>query len=86
MIRTENMYIYMWFTGINYYKLAVEKDRHSIFATIWKPGFRNAIFRGIIATERCCFPLKVVQLFQLRLSASKAEKSNTSAKGCWESL
>jgi hypothetical protein len=34
--------IYMWFTGINYsYKLAVEKDRDSIFttiATIWKPG------------------------------------------------
>jgi hypothetical protein len=31
--------IYMWFTGINYYKLAVEKDRDSIFTTIWKPGF-----------------------------------------------
>jgi hypothetical protein len=27
-----------------------------------------------------------IQLFQLRLSPSKAEKSNTSAKGCWESL
>ena len=23
--------IYVWFTGINYYKLAVEKDRDSIF-------------------------------------------------------
>ena len=23
--------IFMWFTGINYYKLAVEKDRDSIF-------------------------------------------------------
>jgi hypothetical protein len=35
--------IYMWFTGINYYKLAVEKDRDSIFTTIttiWKPGFK----------------------------------------------
>jgi hypothetical protein len=66
----------MWFTGKNYYKLAVEKDRDSIFTTIttiWKPGFRNAIFRGIIATERCCFPLKVVQLFQLsRIRARKA--------------
>jgi hypothetical protein len=34
--------IYMWFTGINYYKLAVEKDRDFIFTTIttiWKPGF-----------------------------------------------
>jgi hypothetical protein len=33
--------IYMWFTGINYYKLTVEKDRDSIFTTIttiWKPG------------------------------------------------
>jgi hypothetical protein len=33
--------IYMWFTGINYSKLAVEKDRDSIFTTItkiWKPG------------------------------------------------
>jgi hypothetical protein len=27
-----------------------------------------------------------IQLFQLRLSLSKAEKSNTSAKDCWESL
>jgi hypothetical protein len=33
--------IHMWFTGINYYKLAIEKDRDSIFTTItniWKPG------------------------------------------------
>jgi hypothetical protein len=33
--------IYTWFTGINYYKLAVEKDRDSSFTTIttiWKPG------------------------------------------------
>ena len=33
--------IYMWFTGINYYKLAVEKDRDSIFTTIWKLGFMS---------------------------------------------
>jgi hypothetical protein len=33
--------IYMWFTGINYYKLAAEKDRDSIFTTIWKPGFTS---------------------------------------------
>jgi hypothetical protein len=34
--------IYMWFTGINCYKLAVEKDRDSIFTTIttiWNPLF-----------------------------------------------
>jgi hypothetical protein len=33
--------IYMRFTGINYYKLAVEKDRDSIFTaitTVWKSG------------------------------------------------
>jgi hypothetical protein len=33
--------IYMRFTDINYYKLAVEKDSDSIFmtiTTIWKPG------------------------------------------------
>jgi hypothetical protein len=38
--------IYIWFTGKNYYNLAVEKDRESIFATattIWKPGFKNAV-------------------------------------------
>jgi hypothetical protein len=38
--------IYMWFTGINYYKLAVEKDRDFIFTTItiiWKPGFRTNV-------------------------------------------
>jgi hypothetical protein len=36
--------IYMWFTGINYYKLAIEKDRDSIFTTIttiWKPGITS---------------------------------------------
>jgi hypothetical protein len=33
--------IYMWFTGRNYYKLAVEKDRDSIFTTIWKLGFMS---------------------------------------------
>jgi hypothetical protein len=26
--------VYMWFTGINYYKLAAEKDRDYIFTTI----------------------------------------------------
>jgi hypothetical protein len=34
----------MWFTGKNYYNLAVEKDRDSIFTTvtpIWKPGTSN---------------------------------------------
>ena len=33
--------IYMWFIGINYYKLAVQKDRDFIFTTIttiWKTG------------------------------------------------
>ena len=38
--------IYVWFTGINYYKLAVEKDRDSIFTTItliWKPCFRRKV-------------------------------------------
>ena len=36
--------IYMWFTGINCYKLAVEKNRDSIFTTIttiWKSGLRK---------------------------------------------
>ena len=41
--RTENtrsdynwriLMIYMWFTGINYYKLAAEKDRDFIFTTV----------------------------------------------------
>jgi hypothetical protein len=32
--------IYMWFTGINYYKLTVEKDRDSIFTTIWQMATR----------------------------------------------
>jgi hypothetical protein len=42
--------IYMWFTGINYYKLAVEKDRDSFFmtiTTIWKPGFKVAMLLQI---------------------------------------
>jgi hypothetical protein len=36
--------IYMWFTSKNYYNLAVEKDRDSIFTTvtpIWNPGTSN---------------------------------------------
>ena len=37
--------IYMWFTGINYYKLAVEKDRNCIFTTIRKPSFRKYYLR-----------------------------------------
>jgi hypothetical protein len=41
--------IYMWLTGINYYKLAVEKDRDSIFTTIWKPGF-TGIHTGKVET------------------------------------
>ena len=38
--------IYMWFTGVNYYKLAVEKDRDSIFTTITtllKSGFSQSL-------------------------------------------
>jgi hypothetical protein len=35
--------IYMWFTGINYYKLALEKGRDSIFTTILKPGLLDII-------------------------------------------
>ena len=29
---------YIWFTGVNCYKLAVGKDGDSIFTTISKPG------------------------------------------------
>ena len=33
--------IYMWFTGIDYYKLAVEKDRDvTIITTLQKPGLK----------------------------------------------
>jgi hypothetical protein len=39
--------IYMWFTGINYYKLAVEKDRDSIFTTMWKPDLSTSC-------QQCC--------------------------------
>ena len=34
-----------------------------------------------LASERFLLPARCIQLFQLRLSPSKAEKSNTSAKG-----
>jgi hypothetical protein len=37
--------IYMWFTGINYYTLAVAEDHDSIFTTIvtaiWKLGVKK---------------------------------------------
>jgi hypothetical protein len=33
--------MYMWFTGINYYKLAVEKDRDFIFTTITTISYGN---------------------------------------------
>jgi hypothetical protein len=46
--------IYMWFTGIDYYKLAVEKDRDSIFTTIttiWKPGLSRQLRRPSLELE-----------------------------------
>jgi hypothetical protein len=46
--------ISMWFTGINYYKLAVEKDRDSIFTTMWKPGLEP--------TVRCQFALRYMTM------------------------
>jgi hypothetical protein len=42
----------MWFTGINYYKLAVEKDHDSIFTTIttiWEPGLRGRLCKAGLA-------------------------------------
>jgi hypothetical protein len=44
--------IYMWFTGINYYKLAVEKDRDYIFTTIssgGKPGLNEDHYKRGLA-------------------------------------
>ena len=38
----------MWFTGINYYKLVVEKDRDSIFTTI-----TYELLRYCCAKDRC---------------------------------
>ena len=32
-----------WFTGKNYYNMAVEKDRDIIFTTILKPGFTDML-------------------------------------------
>jgi hypothetical protein len=46
----------MWFTGMNYYKLAVEKDRDSIFTTItaiWKRGFKKAINIPMLMQFNC---------------------------------
>ena len=44
------MILYMWFTDMSYYKLAVEKDSDSIFTTIssmWKPGFfSDSVYSG----------------------------------------
>ena len=42
--------IYMWFTCINYYKLAVEKDRDSIFMTKWNLSMVSK--RSEMKTER----------------------------------
>jgi hypothetical protein len=40
--------IYMWFTDINYYKLAVKKELwlyfYDHYTTVWEPGF-NVVFR-----------------------------------------
>ena len=36
--------IYMWFTGMNYYELAVEKESDFIFTTIWKPAFISIFY------------------------------------------
>ena len=40
--------IYMWFTGLNYYKLAVEKDRDSVFTTdLIRPYGNQAFIQGV---------------------------------------
>jgi hypothetical protein len=42
--------IYTWFTGINYYKLAVEKDRiFTTITTIWKPGSTLSTFNNVFS-------------------------------------
>jgi hypothetical protein len=43
--------IYMWFTGTNYYKLAVEKDRDSIFTTKWIPSLMTRKRRGFLIND-----------------------------------
>jgi hypothetical protein len=45
----------------------------------------HTFWHSLYSDANCTFH-PCIQLFQLRLSTSKAEKSNTSAKGCWESL
>jgi hypothetical protein len=40
--------IYMWFTGLTYYKLAVEKDRDSVFTTdLIRPYGNQAFIQGV---------------------------------------
>ena len=55
--------VYMWFTGINYYKPAVEKDRDFIFTTIttiWKPGLspKKPVWKIVSAIDSCDAYLK----------------------------
>jgi hypothetical protein len=50
--------IYMWFTGINYYKLAVEKDRDPIFTTIWKPDRNICITHTVTIQNSLQKPIK----------------------------
>jgi hypothetical protein len=49
------------------------------------PGY-EAVIHIKFELALSCYWKYCTQLFQLRLSTRKAEKSNTSAKGCWESL
>ena len=43
--------IYMWFTGINYYKLAVEKDRDSILRPLRLPS--SSCYQGYSHVDSC---------------------------------
>jgi hypothetical protein len=64
------------------------KDANHWIYKIVKMRTTNCIYmESCYQLESCSvISFSCIQLFQLRLSTSKAEKSNTSAKGCWEPL
>ena len=74
--------IHMWFTGINYYKLAVEKDRDSIFTTIttiWKPGFSVSRIMCVKTFMKLVFRIKYTKIKQIS-STGNGPRSNAKSQ------
>jgi hypothetical protein len=75
--------VHRWHAYIHELLMRYYREVYSVH-DFWKDWKDNITYTVMLSTID--YWGLFIQLFQLRLSPSKAEKSNTSAKDCWESL